>query len=309
MSKEQIFGNEAIRAAVDTYMQIQKVRIAANNRLKAMELNDEYHDLREQLMKQLAELEKVEKSIAKSIMPILNSNPLYTQWLQHIKGVGPILAAKFLAIPLDPNRHISSWNARFGLTPFYYKLECKKGHKMLYPKLIDSCPYKDPTTGERCGEELKKIEKVSAAPKPISGYRIFWDKRAKQVAFLLEESFKKTGNFYKLMFFKFQKYELQMALQGEKEIKNLLHLNLRAGRKTVQLFLSHTHTITRRILNLPEEKPYAFEYLQHDDYIDPTEVLEKEKMNLKPVITEIKAEVEELKKKFEQQLKNKKGGK
>jgi len=296
------FGNVLLRGIVDTYNQFQQVRIASFNRLRAMQINDEYESIREKVLQELTEIEKLEKSLVKEMRALLRHNELYTNWLRYIRGLGPTLSAKLLALHLDVNKHISSWNAFFGLVPFYYECKCEKGHRFLYPRVPLHCSVKDdPQATEPCKATITECKKVEAAPKPKRGYKAFWNPKAKTLAYLISESFRKQGRYYRLMYYKFAIKELQLALAGEKELYNLRHLDYKARRLTVKLFLSHTHEMARRLSGLQPEKPYQFEYLNHDDYISPDEVLEfdKPKENvLKAQMETLKDELDKLKAEF-----------
>jgi len=224
---------------------------------------------------------------------LLENHPLFEYWFSQISGIGVTMSAKFISFNLDPNRHISSWYAYFGLVPFFFKCKCENGHKFLSPKVPNQC--KVLVDNERCNGSIIEIEKVEQGARKIAGYRNFWNSQAKTWAYNQFNSFLKTKSYYRMMAYAYMIQELEKHLRGQTRLYNKLHLYLRGMRKTIKLFLSHTHEVTRELLGIPKEKPYQFEFLQHDDYISPEEVLNLDKKTLETKIKYYKQELEKLK--------------
>jgi len=123
---------QVLRAIADTFESIQKERIRANNKLQAIFRGvDEKDPLREKVYSQIARLEDLGKDLEKLMVEELKNIPVWQEFLMHVKGIGPRLAVRLLALPLEPAKHLSSWYAYFGLTPIYWLAECEEGLPVL----------------------------------------------------------------------------------------------------------------------------------------------------------------------------------
>lgn len=126
LSKEEkaeiaTYGDQEARSLVSLYYSVQKVRMAAGQKIWADSKGfDVVHDLRPiEYVK--AQLEFTEKQTAKALEEYAKSKPL-GQWMLQINGVGPVIAAGLLAhIDLrrcccTPYRHLKGkdrdWNEK-----------------------------------------------------------------------------------------------------------------------------------------------------------------------------------------------------
>lgn len=264
--KETLF-DEKLRILVDTYETFQKERIRANNRiLMIAKGRDNADEIRGEFLTLLCEMGNIERKIAKDIEAHLKNNPVYADFLKHIKGVGPLLSARLMALPLRLGEHLSSWNAYFGLTPYYWKAVCENGHKILYSKEVGTCRV--------CGGAIVKLEKVEGAPRRVAGYQTFWNPYARKTAFLIGKQFIKLGTRgYYGRVYRNAKQRYSAKCPNEKPFL----IDARAVRSAVKLFIAHFHQAVHDIYGIPVSKPYAFEYLAHEDFISWREVVRIEK--------------------------------
>lgn len=248
---EDIYYELKILAA--TYTAIQKERIALENRLRRAPI--EKIEVLEEIHRTLLELEK--KKITKRIEKLLSNLTIYKEWMQHIKGLGPVLAAKVLTT---------------------FRIDVP------YP----SCLYS--YAGLKPDATRKKGQKANYNPK------------AATVAFLVGESFRKTGNGYKKLYKHFvesvtskskrvikakeaidyvgwlyngqpitKKKAEELAKLGNEEIvveRTKAHILKLARRKVSQVFLVHYWTVGRILAGMEITEPYHVK-LGHNYVIMP----------------------------------------
>lgn len=265
------------RAFTDSYMSVQKVRVASENRVRSMfQGKDEKEQKRERIFNSLALLKKNEKEFVKIAKQMLYDELVYTEFLSHVKGVGETISMKILSFPLDLEKNISSWWAMAGLVPNVWKSECENGHKILLPKdpVIHPevrCHVNDT---ERCGARIVKSE--VAPTKKYAGYRSFWNPKLKALGYVLTEEFIKLGAYYRKVWEKFRDEGLKKGMKP-------VHANRHARRLTYKLFLSHLHACGCELKGVKYRKPYAFEFLNHKWYVPWQEVVEIDKYMKKNV--------------------------
>ena len=257
-----------LRALVDTYMQVQKIRVASNNRINAMfRKQDEYHPFREELLEILTNLKEVEAGLQNKMLTVLHDIDVYTQFLSDIKGLGPVLSAKLLSIPFKFPAKVTEWYSYAGLIPFYFKCICKNNHKFLYPKKdVIVCPV--------CHtQSMKRLEFVNKAPRRVIGYRTFWSPYARTTLWLIARNFMLSGKFYKAVY----KHAREVYSKRHPD-RHTRHIIGMALRYTVKLFLSHFHEAAHKLHGEKYTLPYQFMKLpKHGDYISYAEVLLFEK--------------------------------
>ena len=253
-----------LKALVDTYESIQDERIRAENRLRAMHLSmDERETNREAFYNLiLTPLQEMEKELVKALKKELRGDPVYEGFLKHIKGIGPVLSAKLLSLPLKLGVNLSDWNAYFGLVPFYFKCKCSRGHKFLSAKYPLFCPVCKKNEQPHTILEVEKVEEIA---KPVAGYISFWNPHAKKLYWITTDQFVKLGHrgFYGQLYRKIKH-------DYSHRYKDLppLRIDRRARRTTFKIFLSHFYTAYHDIMGLDARPPYPFEYLNHTGYID-----------------------------------------
>jgi len=302
----------ALRGIYDTFESIQKMRIAAENRLRAIIQNyDENHRERQIAMEHVKRIKEFERIIEKQAEEVLENDIVYNEFLLKVNGINIRTSLRLLSLGLDIERELSDWYAYFGLVPIYWACECEHGHKILLP----SDPFKTGATCimskkaheeedlsedidgeltvikrvtmERCGGKIVKAEPMP--PKRIKGYFCFWNKKAKKTAYIVTEYWVKNPNksFYGKIFKEEReklmnrpdakdKYYKIMKKDGKKTKVATRRATLSARRKAFKIFLAHMYQSWRELLGMGYRMPYAFEYLKHDDFIDWKDVLKIE---------------------------------
>lgn len=272
-----------LRALVDSYESIQGARIEGENKIRAINQEfDEPEPVRIRVMEHLEGLRKIEHSIMLDVHSMLRKEPIWIEFLEHVKGIGPSLAGKLLALNLDPSRNLSSWNAYFGLTTHYWIGTCgRKGHDRFYAKDPLTCLIQvEKNPAERifkiCGEGITEKEHIEgSAPKRKRGYQKFWNSRARDMIYLISTQFLMGGRYYKEQYYHFREREDNNRPQlsdGQRHNS--------ARRKAVQLFIAHLYQATHEINGTEARIPYQFEYLKHSmgSFIDWKDVVKYEKV-------------------------------
>jgi hypothetical protein len=269
------------RTLADTYESVQKVRIEAEGRLRAMSQGmDEEHPKRVFLFERIASLRDEEGVLQKEMLVELHELPVWNEFFVHVKGIGMTLACKLLALDLDKTRNKSSWDAYFGLTDKYWEGVCEDGHQLYYAR--DPLVCRERTKGkdglEPCQKAIVKKELMTHAPRRKRGWKGFWNPRARTLYKIIGDSFLKTGKFYNESYYRFKEREEKKGLEMSK-----LQIHMRALRKTVQLFLSHYYQAQHEIDGTEARMPYQYEYLKHADesFIEWKDVVKYDKVKRK----------------------------
>lgn len=163
-------------------------------------------------------LASIERDLYKGLEKAVEGHPLYLQYLQHVKGVGAATSAYLITV-LNPAR---------------------------FEKVSQLWKY--------CGLHVEN----GKAPKKVSGQAIGWNPDARTMMWKLGESFRKVGDFYKMMYQRFFEESTKKHPNWTKA-HHLAH----ARRVTVKLFLAHWYTVGRVLQNLPVRKPYICEKQPH----------------------------------------------
>ena len=236
-----------LRRVVDTYYDVQKIRIAIERRLDPRCLKQytkkrvkrggvkrpcpfdhpceecEYYYVPD--VPVLGELyEKVRNSelkLRKWLEEYAETIPAYREWLCKVKGVGPTLTCAIYA-------YMGGSTLRF---PTVSKLWRYAG---LAP---------DQTRRRR-------------------GKKIDWNPKLKTTLWKVVQSMIRKKSKYAEYYYKFRDEELKKGCTK-------LHARNRAIRKVAKLFLSHLWETERRMAGLPAGKSYVFEKLGHKHYIPP----------------------------------------
>jgi hypothetical protein len=242
---------EAVGRLIRTYYDVQKLRIAVQNRLQrkftrcnkghliptkagepgqkarcpicggeAVIVEEEPPKVLAELANQLIEQEKL---LYKAIYDFVKQHILWKEYLSMVRGVGPVLAA-WLITQLNPAR---------------------------FEKVSGMWKY--------CGLHVVN----GRAPRRIAGQKTDFNPFARTMAWKLGESFRKRGGVYRWFYERF--YEECRAKHPDWTPAHCLN---HARRVTVKLFLSHWYEAGRRILGLPWRKPYIAEKFP-EKYIPP----------------------------------------
>ena len=232
-----------LRFLVETYYDIQKLRIMTGNRIerysnlfkidpKLLGSVGETHLDRYQLA--------LEKAIVKELKQELPNYKIYA-WLRIQKGIGPILSAGLISWIGDISRfsNISKLCAYAGQAPGQKR---KRGEKSNWNTSLKTHCWK-------IGESFVKSK----------GYY-----REKYLEFKADDKRKHP----------------EEVKDGAKTLYTKGHIHMRAKRKTTKLFLSLLWAKWRELEGLPVTNPYSEDILKHsgiDDPSKPEELIEKKK--------------------------------
>lgn len=226
------------------FKMIQEVRKKVGNQMWAYP-NDQFG------IEILEELNKLEKDIVKQVGKELKDYPIWTEFMQHVKGVGPAVAGCIVG-NID----------KLGIENFPYPSKLRKEcgvfvHKGRAARFLKA-------EGVRYNSTLKTVLLgilAASFMKSNSPYRAIYDNEKEK---LLNKVFpvgylKAKGNGYK---------ETDTMLKRS-------HADQRARRKMVSVFLNHLWVIWRQLEGLPTPMDYQFDKLGHTNYIEPLYVPER----------------------------------
>ena len=199
-------------------------------------------------------LKGVEEHIEKQVHGIIGQYDIYTKYLQHIQGIGPMFAANLISMIDPPERfpRPSSLTAFAGLTGRHYEAECARKHKIIYaavPKTGKCNVMVTTDEGESfgdkrepCGANITKIEEFNTAPRRKAGYVLMINSTLKTTMFKIANSFEKQPtekSFYRKLYVEWKAEAL--AKYPEDEKGHVLHARLTAIRKVSSRFLIDLH--------------------------------------------------------------------
>ena len=275
----------SIRALTDLYYDLQKSRIALENRLRAIKQERSYQSEEEAkvLYSVLEDVVRMEKAIPRAFQAYVVSSPV-SPWLSHVKGIGIILAANLVSIYGDCSKFdtISKMWAYTGLHVIKRCENCKKRYfdsELEKQKFIEKMVKRleDMAQRRKNGAQFKKEEAEKRVkgwicsceqPKPYScapsmrGDEIpDWNKNARVLAFKIADSFIKHECFGQRLYKQFYAEELNKGKPKGKAY-------MTARRKVVKIFLANYWINARKAVGLPTRVPYVQEYLNHTDIIE-----------------------------------------
>lgn len=261
-----------------TYYAMQKQRIEAGNRIamnvRDAKLTEKEADLLNAHLKD--ELKVVEKNIEKDIRDTLKTVPIYQHWFAKVKGIGHILAGGMIGEIGDISRfdHMSNLWSWSGFGIHNGKADrLTKGQKANWNPNMKTLGWKAGQSFVKVGgyfrqqyDQFKREEitkntgwVVELNPKDMIGFKV-----------LTEDG--SGDNITK---------DNAKAIINEAEddhihiVRTDGHVNSRATRRTVKLFLGLTWMKWREIEGMPVHAPYAGAMLGHE-VITPDEVLAAE---------------------------------
>jgi len=256
-----------------TYVAIQKQRIMATGRIGAHVRSERLKEAEAQILVEHLDkqIKGVEAGIKKDMQKALVGTPIYDEWFDKVKGIGPIIAGGLIGEIVDISKfeHISNLWSWAGL-------------------------------GIHNGE----------ADRRRKGMKLNWNPHAKVLCWKAGKSFVLSKGYFRTVYDEFKKHEIKMntpyvsdrviaSMKGcrlddgpvitETNVKKILadnkgeillcksdgHLDARARRKTVKLFLGLTFMKWRELEGLTVPDPYVGVLLGHD-IVRPDEVLREE---------------------------------
>ena len=242
-------NRDEARYLVDTYYQIQDLRIATKNQCKSIDnryFNGKPIEPHETLEFFSDNFEIIEKNIKRSLKKYVESQPI-GEWLLSICGIGEVLAAGLIAnIDISKVQTAGQIQSFAGLNP---NAVWNKGEKRPFNARLKTLCWK-------IGESFVK---VSNNEKDVYGklYKIRKEYETKKNDLLeysdqadeLAKKFKKSTESYKY----YSNHMLPPA-----------HIHSRAKRYAVKIFLSHLFSVWYELENHEKPpKPYAIAILNH----------------------------------------------
>lgn len=227
-----------LKKLVSMYYDVQDIRIRTVNRMRRLNVD---YNLDPEFLK------KFELLIADRIRELIKDEPIYTEFLSKIKGLGPVLSGAIIAY-FDPSKaeHVSSFWKYAGL------------HVV---------------NGE--------------APRRTRGRKTEWNPKVKTLCWKIGMSFLKAKTpFYSDLYYEFKDYENNKLNNPIENYKNCplwqegrckakgtpackQHIHLRALRKMVKRFLSDLWIKWRKLEGLPVTEPYVIDVLKHNKEESP----------------------------------------
>lgn len=215
-----------LRILVETYYDIQKLRMSEGNRLRMYDRFGMLTSLQSAKLQEIVnDLERDEGKITKFLDDELKGIPIWLSWLKHVKGVGPMMGAGLIAWIDDIGRFDTVSKL------WQYSGFGKPGQKRARGEKGDWNP-------RMRTHVWKVVKQMLMAKNPF--YREHYDEAKAQYS---------------------AREDIKEMHKGKKGYKG--HIDAMAKRKVAKLFLSHLWDVWRRAEGLEVRIPYAVEKLGH----------------------------------------------
>lgn len=242
-----------IRGLVEDYYDMQGMRIEIESQIRSFVQGNSEAEAEWVKGNVYLKVEEIEKDIAKYITHYLKDEPLYTDWMKDVKGIGPIISAGLVSWIGDIERFatISKLWAYCGLA----------------------------------------VDPDGHARRRKAGEKSNWHSRLKTHCWKIGESFVKTKGGYRKLYDEFRKeYDEKWTTPeicgsvGCKNKKKCLdgHRYAAAKRKTVKVFLAHYWMKARELKGLAPDHPFIIGRENHEHLIDIITDEELKKKKPKP---------------------------
>lgn len=235
---------------VRSQLAVEKLRVATQVRNSHLRKNQKEDKTTEELEE---ELKKLESFVDKIVADKIETHPAY-HWFSRVKGIGKENIAKVVGL-IDPVKapHVSSLWKWAGLHVQDGKaLKRERGKKLDYNSELRSMCWRLASSLMRARGKYYSYyisqKKLETQKYENLGWTIVPSNRLP----------KKAG----------KKYEPEGII-------SLGHIDNRAKRKMIKLFLSHLWAVWREAVKLPVTKPYAMEKLGHNHYYDPWKFVDR----------------------------------
>ncbi len=255
-----------LRVACDLYQQFQRNRIQMRNRESACERgSDSDKESKEYFTYWKDKLAELENETASDVAKLVKRHPAWP-WLVQVKGCGPTLSGRMLALIGD----ISTFGTVSKLWRFagegMGEYWCD-GEKVLCPK--------EGNVWKKNADGVKERDRV--VPKPpdgavlrvvrdrqIAGYCSVYSTRLKTTLYLQAASFIKCNSPYRTIYDQSKAFYTSTKPEWTKN-----HCHLAAMRKMAKIFLSHVWETWRKAEGLPTREVYVVEKLGHTHVFRP----------------------------------------
>lgn len=259
---------EELRHLTDTYMQVQKLRIANSNRVLASDKGLDETTPDPFVAEIVADFEALERKIFRHMKRTVEHHPAW-EWLDGVKGMGPTLSTKILGMISDIEKFptVSKLWSFSGYGLYGGKRQTPvKGQKLSYNRRLKTAlylagdsfiksrsPYRDLYDDAKVYyRRVKQVEPMSEIldideipDRELPEGKKEWDK-------LIKEANKQAGA------------KVDEAVWSDGHVDNA------ARRKMVKIFLSHLWLVWREAEGLEVSAPYIIAHDEkHTRYIDP----------------------------------------
>jgi hypothetical protein len=264
---------EYIKLLVNSMYDIQKVRIAIDNRIDAfLRIGGvSYENMAEELRNDLSELtSEFEKRTESRISKAVGVAPIM-RWLKKVKGIGPRYSGTLIGTVGTPPATVSKLWAMCGMDVIPICTECNKiafwGKRKTH--------FVDRQVERRWGQQIKKGEEAAdeqefkrrayietekklcqcddpqvkeVAPKRqyYKGLLLTHNPFLKSTCWKIAGQFVRQGDYYR----KYYEQQKEYYLERDGEVLSLGHIENRARRATVKIFLSHLWEMWRKSLDM-----------------------------------------------------------
>lgn len=245
-------GDGEARFLVDTYYEIQTMRIRCNNRLKALQKAGKPIAL----MEHFFELFKKQERIVKRILHRWAKESTLGEWCLETIGIGPVIAAGLMAhIDISRAPKVSNVWSFAGLNP---NMSWGKGQKRPFNAALKLLAWKlGQSIMKQSNKEGSLYGKIYKERKALEISRNEKGEFAEQAAAILKKrNYGKTTEAYKA----YSQGKLSDA-----------HIDARARRYAVKIFLSHYWECAWRLANPGKTppQPWVIAHGGHVDYLKP----------------------------------------
>jgi len=244
---------EKLNHQTSNYWDIQKLRIAISNRQE--DLIDDADVV--------TTLKSLEGKLARDIGKLVHEHPMWGYWLKDLFGIGEVMAGQLICL-VTGQVHTPECQVK---RDAYYSKKVK-GEGKREARYVCDCPL----------VEIERFPTVSSlwkyagmhvvdgkAPRRKRGEKVDWNPRFRSLCYNIGKSFViNTKGPYRQHYDRFKAEDTEKHPDLSKG-----HLDARARRKTVKLFLSHLYMKWYELKGLTPTQPYVEAEMGHTHIIPP----------------------------------------
>ena len=255
--------NSLLRALVDLRdKQIQKGRIQFSNRLHALvtDVDNDSDGQQEKIIRAWTKrFNELETQLDQDISNLVKDEIIYDE-LSRLKGIGPMLSAKLIAmIDIHEAKTVSALWKYSGYGVGRYWVDEEGTVKAPQEGLVyDEGEVTKVITQPEPGWTL-----IECRDRPVKGFLLPYNRRLKTSLYLIASSFLKCSSPYRLV------YDNAKLYYGANRDWTKAHIHRAAIRKMLKIFLSHLWERWRLAEGLEIRVPYVYEKLGHTHKYQP----------------------------------------
>ena len=279
-----------LKLRLKNYTDITKVISATKNRISAIYPDLSGKEMEEQYKRdsflngqdagrgesKIQGLEQIKGRVSRDILKILPHWPIWTFWLEGIKGIGPYIAAELIvlyyyrSVPVCTKcgtAVIKKEIEKEGSDKKVNVLFCTKCNKKSEGRITFRNEIKDFPNISKWWKYMGRHTEEGKMPKRRKGVQSDWSQRGRALGFAIKDQFNRQDKEN----FLYKKHFLERLKKKDKARPELSpgHRYNMSWNETVKLFLSHFWQVARTIDNLPVTEPYSKVIMGHTGIIDP----------------------------------------